>query len=305
MAKVLPRAIGGKEANLKDYPWSISISAFNKKEKKHYHTCGGSIIARRFVLTAAHCVDHGVIDNERWKIEILGGGDGNRKNLKVISDIKEYLIHPSWNKDIFEGQDIALIRLKKPIKFSSSIKPIFLPNYKKPLKKMINGETRTSYAGWGNINPVIDEDPIIPEQLQIFDELYPLPLKGSVFWTRRINLEYYFAIHLTNWGWRIFSAGDFIAFHNIRKVTGFGAGDSGSGMFVYSKKWTDLLSNKSTSYVWRGFKKRPYLLAMVSAGAGHYDPDTKVLTEGSQMGTNVHALTPWILKTIFKTKKRN
>lgn len=46
----LPRIIGGVEATLGRWPWQVSLYYSNR------HTCGGSIINRQWVVTAAHCV---------------------------------------------------------------------------------------------------------------------------------------------------------------------------------------------------------------------------------------------------------
>lgn len=46
----LPRIIGGVEATLGRWPWQVSLYYSNR------HTCGGSIINRLWVVTAAHCV---------------------------------------------------------------------------------------------------------------------------------------------------------------------------------------------------------------------------------------------------------
>merc|ERR1719318_2357717 len=42
--------IGGEEAPLHEFPWQISLRALG------VHICGGSIINRNQVITAAHCV---------------------------------------------------------------------------------------------------------------------------------------------------------------------------------------------------------------------------------------------------------
>lgn len=43
------KIVGGKDAEIKDFPYQVSVQSFNS------HICGGSIISRRHVLTAAHC----------------------------------------------------------------------------------------------------------------------------------------------------------------------------------------------------------------------------------------------------------
>lgn len=43
------RIVGGFETSINENPWQISLQAYGS------HSCGGSIIGNKWVLTAAHC----------------------------------------------------------------------------------------------------------------------------------------------------------------------------------------------------------------------------------------------------------
>lgn len=45
-----PRIVGGQNAKNNQFPYQISLRLNN------YHICGGSIISKNYVITAAHCV---------------------------------------------------------------------------------------------------------------------------------------------------------------------------------------------------------------------------------------------------------
>lgn len=41
--------MGGVDAVIEDWPWQVSL------QQSGQHTCGGSLISPRWVITAAHC----------------------------------------------------------------------------------------------------------------------------------------------------------------------------------------------------------------------------------------------------------
>lgn len=63
------RIIGGQDTAHHEFPWQTAMVWRNGRDEGK-HICGGSLIARRFVLTAAHCFDHGEVKHY-YKI-ILG-----------------------------------------------------------------------------------------------------------------------------------------------------------------------------------------------------------------------------------------
>ena len=47
---------GGQEAQPHEYPWNVYVSSYRAGK---WWMCGGSLISKQHVLTAAHCVDQG------------------------------------------------------------------------------------------------------------------------------------------------------------------------------------------------------------------------------------------------------
>ncbi|EDL81021.1 rCG31213, isoform CRA_c [Rattus norvegicus] len=48
------RVVGGQEASPNSWPWQVSLQYLSSG--KWHHTCGGSLVANNWVLTAAHCI---------------------------------------------------------------------------------------------------------------------------------------------------------------------------------------------------------------------------------------------------------
>ena len=86
------RIVGGKEAEVNEYPWMVKIISPPIPPYNNPFTCGGSLISDSWILTAAHCIgdtlayigDH----NTRLEIETRG--------LTVYPE--NIIVHPLYSK---------------------------------------------------------------------------------------------------------------------------------------------------------------------------------------------------------------
>lgn len=51
-----PYIIGGSDALVNEFPWQVLITQLNDSDPNIRNFCGGTLINRKWVLTAAHCI---------------------------------------------------------------------------------------------------------------------------------------------------------------------------------------------------------------------------------------------------------
>jgi len=157
LAKISPRIIGGNEVAEKKYPWIGQI--MNKNIRNNY--CGCSLISNEWALTAAHCVDENLIDNNilinNYKIffNILNlNGDPE----EIAVGIEKIIIHENYDYDLNDNQsvpknDIALLKLKflendpNKEKIKNLEKPKLI--YGNQIGELDQVEKNVTVAGWG------------------------------------------------------------------------------------------------------------------------------------------------------------
>jgi len=109
-AQAQSRIVGGKPAKQGDYPYIVSL-----QEDGFGHFCGGSLIADKYVLTAAHCVGDGV---DSVYVGLLDQKNtSSAENFKVVN----IFVHPKNNSST-NDYDFAILELAQ----SSSFKPVAL-----------------------------------------------------------------------------------------------------------------------------------------------------------------------------------
>ncbi|KAJ8372711.1 hypothetical protein AAFF_G00277800 [Aldrovandia affinis] len=114
------RIIGGSVAELGQWPWQVSLHFFNS------HTCGGSLISRDFVVTAAHCFPRTESSSQvarNWRVY---GGIVSQFGLPAAYRVERIILNEFYNPDS-NDYDIALLKLQQPVDFSTSVQPVCLP----------------------------------------------------------------------------------------------------------------------------------------------------------------------------------
>ncbi|CAG0892631.1 unnamed protein product [Cyprideis torosa] len=172
------RIVGGEEAGVGAFPYLVSITARSLLGRRR-HICGGSLISKDLVLTAAHCIDG---KNKKGRFEVVVGEHDLEKDepWSEIKEVKEIIVHPDYNKDTFQ-HDIGLLRLKTAVDFGQNRTEIGVACLCKPGN--VTGDVIT--AGWGRLEeggsspnvvqsvsiPIVDRE-VCNELLKEEDENY-------------------------------------------------------------------------------------------------------------------------------------
>ena len=145
-----PRA---ERTEVNEYPWQVGVvRRYSRSGKPH---CGGSIIAPRYVLTAAHCTS--VTRNKRIgrtfsprEIQVVVGEHNIGDRWADRRAVSRILQHPYYQYAGRTGRevlhyDFSIVTLARSIRFSYRMSPICLPA---SAHSQYTGRTAT-VSGWG------------------------------------------------------------------------------------------------------------------------------------------------------------
>ncbi|RMC06570.1 hypothetical protein DUI87_16007 [Hirundo rustica rustica] len=111
------RIVGGDECPPGQCPWQAVL--LNEEGEEF---CGGTILNENFVLTAAHCM------NQSKEIKVVVGEVDREKKepSESMHTVDKILVHSKFITETYDN-DIALLKLKEPIRFSEYVIAACLP----------------------------------------------------------------------------------------------------------------------------------------------------------------------------------
>lgn len=138
-----PSIVDGQEATLGAFPWMVALAFSQFSSAFEGLRCGGTLIAREWVLTSAHCVLDGQ-DKQPLALEVVADQFDLTSNEGIRIGVRDVFPHPEFDRETAD-YDIALVQLAAPLDL-----PAVSLSFRDP-QPLIQRNAMTTMLGWGSV----------------------------------------------------------------------------------------------------------------------------------------------------------
>ena len=168
VALTLSRIVGGEDAVENSWPMIVSL----RLDGSNDHSCGGTIVSKSYVMTAAHCLRRVTIENPVG-ITIAAGMTNRSDPLQIIRNVDRIHVHPNYAGVVGDYRhDIALVHIDQPFIFESNATItktcVHLIDSPSLTSEYPQSGTPLSVIGWGVVASGSIYLPDILQQVQVF-----------------------------------------------------------------------------------------------------------------------------------------
>lgn len=152
-------AVGqSKYGRIEKFPYQVML--IGKQLWRKRILCGGTLLDKRWVLTAGHCT-MGVTHFDVY----LGtkSVDDSIENGKVVLRSNKFIVHEHFNP-VTAANDIALVKLPEDVQFTQRIKPAILPRHMRA-EQFVG--SKVVATGWGAAGETRNSDPMQYTELKV------------------------------------------------------------------------------------------------------------------------------------------
>ncbi|XP_030400048.1 serine protease 27-like [Gopherus evgoodei] len=89
-SRISGHIFNGQAAKGGAWPWQVSV------QKNGHHTSGGSLISESWVVSAAHCFAHPVV-NSAYRVQLGEKRIFNQTHTQMFSSVKRIILHPNYD----------------------------------------------------------------------------------------------------------------------------------------------------------------------------------------------------------------